>query len=422
MTQLFADLIIEHASQLLTLKTLKDKPVLVPVINDLGIIEDGSIAVDSETGRIVATGKTEEVLSLVTLKEGGKRLSARGKIVLPGFVDPHTHVVFGGSRIEEINMRLQGKTYQEIQQAGGGIHFTVSATRRAAKSDLLEKAEHILHAMLRHGTTTLETKSGYGLNTENELKSLEIIRELAINHVIDIVPTFLGAHLVPEEYLYDRKGYIKLLIEEMLPAIMDLAEFCDVFCEDKAFSIEEAREILLAGKACGLLPKIHAEQLSYLGGAELAAEVNAISADHLEYISLEGMKRMAEEKVVAVILPGATFFLNMERYPPVRDMIEKGVPVALATDYNAGSCWTYSMQMVMSLACIKLKMTPEEAIVASTINSACALKRENFIGSLETGKKADLLISDISDYTHMPFYFGTNQVLTVIKNGKIVFL
>jgi imidazolonepropionase len=417
MSEISADLIIENATQLLTLNTSKNRPVLRPVKEDLGIIEDGFIAID-ETGKIIATGKTGE--RDISLKPGGTRISARGKVVMPGFVDPHSHIIFGGSRIEEVKMRLAGKTYLEIQEAGGGINFTVSATRKASEEELLDRAGHIVSSMLRHGTTTLETKSGYGLNKEVELKTLRIIKELNEKHRMDIVSTFLGAHLVPKEFLNNRQDYIKLLIEEMMPAVEGLAEFCDVFCEKGAFSVDEAREILLAGKACGLLPRIHAEQLSCLGGAELAGEIKALSADHLEYISNEGIASMAENGVVAVLLPGATFFLNLEKYPPARKMIEEGVPVALATDYNAGSCWTYSMQMIMSLACIKMKMTPEEAIIASTVNSACALKMDHIVGSLETGKYGDIIICNVPDYSLLPFYFGTNQVVTVIKKGKIV--
>ena len=418
MSEIFADLIIEHAAQLLTLNTSKTGPVLRPVKEDLGIIEDGFIAID-DTGCIIATGKTGDIN--ISLKPGGRRISAAGKIVMPGFVDPHSHIVFGGSRIEEIKMRLAGKTYLEIQKAGGGINFTVSATRNASEGELLDRAEQVISFMLKHGTTTLETKSGYGLNKEIEIKMLHIINELNKKYQMDIVSTFLGAHLVPKEFLNNRTEYIGLLIEEMMPAVAGLAEFCDVFCEEGAFSVEEARKILLAGKACGLLPRIHAEQLSCIGGAELAGEIKALSADHLEYISREGIASMAANGVVAVLLPGATFFMNLDRYAPARTIIEEGVPVALATDYNAGSCWTYSMQMIMSLACIKMKMTPEEAIVASTVNGACALKREEFVGTLETGKYGDVIICDVPDYSLLPFYFGANHVVTVIKKGKVVF-
>lgn len=418
MSEIFADLIIEHAAQLLTLNTSKTGPVLRPVKEDLGIIEDGFIAID-DTGCIIATGKTGDIN--ISLKPGGRRISAAGKIVMPGFVDPHSHIVFGGSRIEEIKMRLAGKTYLEIQKAGGGINFTVSATRNASEGELLDRAEQVISFMLKHGTTTLETKSGYGLNKEVEIKTLQIIKKLNEKYYMDIVTTFLGAHLVPKEFAHKREEYIKLLIEEMIPSVKDLAEFCDVFCEEGAFSVEEARKILLAGKACGLLPRIHAEQLSCIGGAELAGEIKALSADHLEYISREGIASMAANGVVAVLLPGATFFMNLDRYAPARTIIEEGVPVALATDYNAGSCWTYSMQMIMSLACIKMKMTPEEAIVASTVNGACALKREEFVGTLETGKYGDVIICDVPDYSLLPFYFGANHVVTVIKKGKVVF-
>ncbi len=418
MSEIFANLIVEHAAQLLTLNTSKTMPVLRPVKEDLGIIEDGFVAID-DTGCIIATGKTGDIN--VSLKPGGRRISARGMVVMPGFVDPHSHIVFGGNRIEEIKMRLAGKTYLEIQKAGGGINFTVAATRGASEEELLDRAGQVISFMLKHGTTTLETKSGYGLNKEVEIKMLHIINELNKKYQMDIVSTFLGAHIVPKEFLNNRNEYIRLLIEEMMPAAGEVAEFCDVFCEEGAFSVDEARKILLAGKSMGLLPRIHAEQLSCIGGAELAGEIRALSADHLEYISREGINSMAANRVVAVLLPGATFFMNLDRYAPARTMIEEGVPVALATDYNAGSCWTCSMQMIMSLACIKMKMTPEEAIVASTVNSACALNREDSVGTLETGKYGDLIICDVPDYALLPFYFGANHVVTVIKKGKVLF-
>ena len=421
MSEILADLIIEEASQVLTLKKIKDFPVIKPASEDLGIIENGAVACDG--GKIVAIGSTDELKKTVSLREGGKKISARGKILMPGFVDPHTHVVYGGSRIEELKMRIAGKTYQEIQEAGGGIHFTVNATRRADREELRADAVKFFDAMLRHGSTTVETKSGYGLDVENEIKTLEIIKEINESHPVDIVPTFLGAHLVPIEYKDDRKGFVKLVNEEMLPPVAErkLAEFCDVFCEKKAFDVDESREILLAGRKMGLTPKIHADELYSSGGSELAGEIKAISADHLNYISSDGIKALAENGVVATLLPGTSFFLNLDRYPPAREMIEKGVAVALATDYNAGSCWTFSMQMIISLACIKMKMTPEEAIIGATINSACALNKQDRRGSLEVGKEGDIIICDVHDYSHLPFYFGTNQVLTVIKNGKIVF-
>ncbi len=421
MPEIFADLIIEDASQLLTFKKIRSFPLIKPDVKDIGIIPEGSVACDG--GKIVATGSGAHIKSTVRLKPDGKRISARGKIVLPGFVDPHTHVIYGGSRIEEVKMRIQGKTYQEIQEAGGGIHSTVEATRKASNEELKERGIRFFDAMLRHGTTTVETKSGYGLDIHNELRTMEIIKEINEIHPVDIVPTFLGAHLVPLEYKDNRKDFVKLVTDEMIPLVAErnLAEFCDVFCEKKAFTVEESREILLAGKEKGFIPRIHADELFSSGGSELAGEIKAISADHLNYISPGGIKALSENKVVGTLLPGTSFFLNLDRYPPAREMIEEGVPLALATDYNAGSCWTYSMQMIISLACIKMKMTPEEALVSATVNSACAVKREHLVGSLETGKCADIIICDLPDYSHLPFYFGTNQVITVIKKGKIVF-
>jgi len=420
---MFADILIEHASQLITINTKKAKPIIRPQKEDLGIVEDGAVAIDSEKGEIISVGTTEKVKSQVSLKSDGTVISASGKVVMPGFVDPHTHIVFGGTRLKEIIMRLEGKTYKEIQEAGGGIHYTVNATRKANDETLYDRAFETLDSMLQHGTTTVEIKSGYGLNTEDELRTLRIIKELDKNHEMDIISTFLGAHLVPVEYINNRKEYVKLLTGEMIQKVAKekLADFCDVFCEDKAFTVEESREILLKGKSLGLHPRIHADELGASGGSELAGEIKAISADHLNYIPEKGISALADNGVIAILLPGTSFFLNLDRYPPAREMIEKGVPVALATDYNAGSCWTYSMQMIISLACIKLKMTPEEAVIASTINPACALKKEHILGSLENGKKADIIICNVSDYEHMPFHYGTNQVFSIIKNGKILF-
>lgn len=418
---LMADLIIENAGQLVTLAGLKELPVLKPDISHLAIIEDGAVA--CENGKIVDIGRTFEINSRVSLKEKGKRISASGKLVCPGFIDPHSHVIYGGSRVKELQMRLQGKTYVEIQEAGGGIHFTVNATRNTSKEELKARGREIFLAMLRHGTTTLETKSGYGLNLEKELETLEIIKELDEELEMDLVPTFLGAHLVPEEYLDKREDFVELLIKEMIPEVArnNLAEFCDVFCENKAFNVKESREILLAAKEKGMIPRIHADELFSSGGSELAGEIGAISADHLNFISEEGIKSLAENRVIATLLPGTSFFLNLDRYPPARKMIDQGVAVALATDFNAGSCWTYSMQMIITLACLKMRMTPEEALIAATINPACAINRENIAGSVEPGKKADMIICQVPDYSHLPFYFGTNLINTVIKNGKIVF-
>jgi imidazolonepropionase len=318
-------------------------------------------------------------------------------------------------------MKIQGETYEEISRKGGGILKTVRATRKASKEKLVENANIILNRMLAFGTTTVEAKSGYGLTVEDELKSLEIIRSLNETHAMDIVPTFLGAHAVPPEYTSNPEGYVKLLAGSLIPLVSEkrLAEFCDVFCEREFFSVEQSRTILEAAKKCGMKLKVHADELSDLGGARLAVDVGAISADHLLHTSTENMRAMAGAGVIAILLPATPFSLMIERYADARKMINEGVAVAIATDLSPNSM-TESMQMIITLACLKMKMLPEEAIVASTINAAHALDRAYEVGSIEVGKKADLLIADVPNYRHIPYHFGVNLVNTVIKNGKIL--
>jgi len=389
-------------------------------MEELGIIEDGAVGVSE--GRIVAVGKTDEVLRQIKVDGQTKIIDAQDKIVLPGFVDCHTHPVFVETREEEFEMRIKGKSYQEIAKAGGGIKSSVKALRSKSKEELIQLALPRLNRMLSYGTTTIEAKSGYGLSFEDEIKMLEVIQELNRIHPVDLIPTFLGAHEVPEEYQDRRSEYIQLLTQEMIPEVVKrkLAVFCDIFCERGVFEIEESKEILTVAKEHGLKLKLHADQFSPLGGAKLAAQLGAVSADHLEFVDDEGIRMMKKAGVVGVLLPGACFGLGMKEYPPARKMIGEGMAVALATDFNPGSSMTESLPMILSLSCLMMKMTPAEAVVASTINSAHAVDKAKEVGSIEVGKKADLVIWNVKNYKEIPYHFGVNLVDQVIKDGKVI--
>jgi imidazolonepropionase len=409
------DLIIKNAEELLTLSpSFKEE-------SGLGIIHHGAVGI--KKGRIFWVGKTEEISGKFSLSRNGREIDGTGKVVMPGLIDAHTHLIFAGSRENEFEQRIQGLSYQEIAERGGGILLTVEATRNSSFDQLRSLGEKRLDRMLSKGVTTVEAKSGYGLSLQDEMKILRVMKALQESHPIDIVPTFLGAHTVPKEFREDRAHYVDLLTKEMIPKVAQerLAEFCDVFCEEKAFTPEESKRILETGKRYGLKPKIHADQLSSGGGAELAAEVNAYSADHLEYASPEGIKKMAEKGVTAVLLPGASFFLSMKKYPPARDMIEQGVVVSLATDLNPGSSMTESLPMMMTMGCTMYKLLPKEVIQAATIHAARSMGREKEIGSLEVGKQADILLLDIPNYRYLPYHFGVDHVETVIKKGKIIY-
>jgi imidazolonepropionase len=414
------NLIIKNARQLLTLRSVQKGPRTKDGMEDLGIIEDGAVAISGD--KIVAVGKTKGVLDEIKITDETKVIDAKDRVVLPGFVDCHTHPVFAGTREDEFEMRIKGKTYQEIAASGGGIKSSVKSLRAKTKEELIQLALPRLDRMLSYGTTTIEAKSGYGLSLEDEIKMLEVIKELNKSHPIDLIPTFLGAHEIPEEYKNDRKKYIKLITEKMIPEVAKrkLAVFCDIFCEKGVFDIGESREILKAAKSHGLGLKLHADQLSALGGSKLAAELGAISADHLEFIDDDGIEKMKESGVIGVLLPGACFGLGIREYPPARKMIQRGLPVALATDFNPGSSMTESMPIILSLACLMMRMTPAEAIVASTINSAYAVDKGNDIGSIEMGKKADLVIWNVQNYKEIPYHFGVNLVDRVIKNGEVI--
>jgi len=408
-------LLIEHAGELLTLSdSFKDE-------STLGIVRDGAIAIRGE--KILWVGETPHIPKALLDGPGVKVIEAKGKVVMPGLIDPHTHFVFAGSREDEFEMRIRGRSYLEIAERGGGILSTVEATRKASFDELYALGTKRLNRMLSKGVTTVEGKSGYGLSLQDELKILEVMKALRTHHPVEIVSTFLGAHALPKEFKNNRGRYVDLVIEEMIPRIAQegIAEFCDVFCEEKAFSLDESRKILEAGKRFGLKPKIHADQLTPGGGAELAAEVGAYSADHLEYVSDRGIEWMAEKGVTAILLPGATFFLAMKQCPPARRMLERGVSVALATDFNPGSSMTESLPLIMTMGCTLFRMTPQEVIKAVTIHAARSLDREKRIGSFEVGKQADILIFDIPNHKYLPYHFGVDHVELVIKKGQIVY-
>lgn len=406
-----------NAEELLTLADGGLKPRTGRQMHELGIVRDGAIAI--REGRIVAVGKTRDVTRAFRAENV---VSAKGKVVLPGFVDPHTHLVFAGSREDEFQMRVEGASHMEILGSGGDTLKIVKETRRAKVEKLVDLGLERLDAMLAHGTTTLEAKSGYGLSTADELKILEATRRLNQLHCVNVVSTFMGAHAVPPEYSGNSEEYVGLIVGDTIPKVVEkgLAEFCDVFCERGVFSLEQAKRILVRGRNHGLKPKIHADKMSTLGGAEIAADVGAVSAEHLLFSSVEGIKAMAEKGVIAVLLPAAAFSLMMGRYADARLMIDSGVPVALGTGFNA-DCWVETQQLVIAMACHFMRMTPAEAITASTVNAAHAVNRAGEVGSLEMGKKADVIVLNAPNHKFLGYRFGVNLVDRVIKNGRLVF-
>jgi imidazolonepropionase len=415
-------LILKNVFELVTLNGSDNKPRIGKAMSDLGIIKNGSLIVSSGIIKWVGESKYLNDNLLDALDETEiQEIDCSRNTVLPGLIDPHTHIVFGGSRENEFAMRCAGKSYGEIALAGGGIKSTVKATRELDNETLMSKAIKHLDRMLEYGTTTIEAKSGYGLSTFHELKILRILRELQNSHPMEIISTFLGAHTVPQDT--DKQDYLDLVLNEMIPAVKDeaLAEFCDVFCEKGAFSVEESERILLKGKEFGLKPKIHADQLSESGGSQVAARVKAISADHLDYISQDSMNQIKNSGTIAVLLPGCVHFLGLSRYAPARKFIESEIPIALATDLNPGTCYTESLPIIMNIACSHMKMSPEEVITACTINAAHAIDRAKNIGSLEPGKKADITIFDCDSYKMIPYHFGVNLVDKTIKDGVVVY-
>lgn len=412
-----ADLIIKNAKELLTLQG-PDKARIKEEMNKLGIIVNGAVAVTD--GQITEIGESDYITEKYTSE---KMIDASGKVVMPGFVDPHTHPVFVHTREKEFEMRLQGKTYVEISKAGGGILSSINAVRQATEDELYELAEKRIRKMIQCGTTTLEAKSGYGLTTESEIKMLQVIKKLQNHLPLDIVPTLMGAHEIPLEYRTDRNGYIQLMIQEMMPEVkkLGLAKYVDIFTEDHVYTVEESRVILQAAQKLGFEVRMHADEIMPIGGAELAGELQAVSADHLGACSDQGIEAMIKGGTIAVLLPGTLFSLGHKNYARARDMIDMGLPVAIATDYNPGSCNCDNMQFIITLSCIQMKMSIPEAITASTFNAACAIGMNHVVGSLEPGKQADILIMDMPSYQFLPYHFGSNNVQTVIKKGEVIF-
>ncbi len=387
-------------------------------MDDAGIIYDAGIAI--KDGRILEVGPSDKIEKKYTWDEA---IDAGGQILTPGFVDSHSHPVFVHTREDEFAMRLAGKSYVEISLAGGGIRSSIAATRAASVEELVELSVPRIQKMIPLGTTTLEAKSGYGLSLESELKQLKAIAELAKILPIDIVCTFMGAHEYPSEYEKDHEGYLRILIDEMIPAVKEqgIAEFCDIFTEAHVFSIEESRWVLRAAKEHGLKLKMHADEIAWIGGAELAAEMGCVSADHLGAASDQGIMALKAAKVIPTLLPATLFSLASKTYARGRFMIDSGLSVAIATDYNPGSCNCDSMPFTMSLACLQMGFTPIEALSAATINAACALDRGDQVGSLEVGKLADIIFWDIPSLNFIPYHLGSSHIVKVLKRGRTIF-
>ncbi|MCO1600909.1 imidazolonepropionase [Desulfosporosinus nitroreducens] len=415
---MYADLLIHSAQLMATLRGYSDGPACGEGMSEIGLIEDGAVAI--REGKIVAVGTTEEVRAGGWAGPDTRQISALGKVVTPGFVDPHTHVLYAGSRENELSLKLKGVPYLEILKQGGGILSTVRSTKLATDEEIKAQTSRRLRTMLSMGTTTVEAKSGYGLMVDEELRALRLIHELDGEQAVDLVPTFMGAHAVPSGY--SEEEFTNYIVDVMLPQVAaeDLAEFCDVFCEPGVFSLESSERILVKAKELNFKLKMHADELASAGGAELAAKLGVISADHLLQASDEGIAALARQGVIAVLLPATSFNLAKNSYARAREMIRAGAPVALATDSNPGSSPTESMPLVITLACLYLRLTPEEALAGCTINAAHAIGRANQVGSLEVGKQGDVLILDIPNLNYLPYHFGSNPVETVIKRGKVV--
>lgn len=417
-----ADLLITHASQLLTIPAHDHGPQRGDRLGDLAIIADGALAISD--GAIVALGPT---VDLAARYPAAPIIDAGGRVVMPGFVDPHTHVVFAGDRANEFERRIAGATYMEIMNAGGGIMSTVRATRAASVEELVDQTRARLDRMLAHGTTTAEAKTGYGLETAAELKMLDAIARLDAQHPIDLVPTFLGAHAIPAEYQGRADAYTDLVVEEMLPAFAHQQPtadgqplFVDVFCEDGAFTLAQSRRILEKAQALGFALKIHVDEFEPLGGTRLGVELGAISVDHVVTTPAEEIALLGKSNTIAVSLPGTPFGLAQRGYTPAKSILAAGGALALATDINPGTTWNESLQLIVALACRYLPLTQAQALAAATINAAYAIGRGDAIGSLEIGKQADVLIMDVNDYRSIGYRYGTNLVQTVIKRGQVL--
>lgn len=412
------DLLVLDAAQVVTVASGPRGPAIGrAAMNDLGVVEDASVAVHA--GKVVAIGPTNEIMRTY---RSTRRVHAHGRVVLPGFVDAHTHPCFAKWRDDEFARRCRGESYEEILAAGGGILASAKALQMTPEEDLVEHLKRVYEHALLHGTTTIEAKSGYGLTPDSERKSLKAIRRAAKAVPLDVVPTFLGAHAIPEEYGLRRQEFVRLVTRTMIPRIASerLAVFCDVFCEEGVFTPAETETILRAGKRAGLRPKVHADEMKDTGGAALAARVGATSAEHLGAANPAGIRAMAAAGVVAVLLPTTSVFLRLPKKPDARGMIEAGCPVALATDFNPGSSPTANLALSAALGCSMLSMTPEEAITAITRNAAAAVGLPDWAGQIAVGRPADLVLLDAPSYVHLPYRMGTNLVHTVIRHGKVV--
>ncbi|HOX44795.1 MAG TPA: imidazolonepropionase [Myxococcota bacterium] len=415
-----ADLVLENIGQLLTMDPASGGPgdeEHDPVAG-LGLILDGALAAQGD--RLVWAGRQRDLGSHVACTPGARRVDLGGRVALPGLVDCHTHLVFAGSRANEFARRVGGSSYEEILAAGGGIHATVKATREASPEQLLALGLKRLDRFLGFGVTTLEAKSGYGLDTDTELKILRVASELGEAHPVDVVPTFLGAHVVPREHRHAREGYLDLVCQEMLPRVAEegLARFCDVFCDQGAFSLPEARRVLEAGLALGLRPKLHGEQLARTGAVELAIELGALSVDHLEHADAAAAVKLAASGTAAVLLPGATYFLGRKDYADGRMLADAGCRVAVSTDFNPGSCLTENLPLMLNMACLQNRLYPREAILGATRFAAEALGLGEEAGSLAPGRLADVLVLDTTDYRNLIYHFGVNHTHLVFKRGK----
>jgi imidazolonepropionase len=411
-------LLITGCRQLVTLRGAA--PRRGKALRDLGIIKDGALLI--RDGKVAAVG-TRRAIERHKSAKRARKLDFGGRVVMPGFVDSHTHLVFAGNRAEEYEKRIAGATYEQIAKSGGGILSTVRKLRAADADALFSHASSCLKEFAAHGTTTVEAKSGYGLDAESELKILRVLDALRRHSWFEVVPTFMGAHVLPPEFAKRPDAYVELLAHKLIPYVAreGLAEFCDVFCDRGAFTVKQARRILTAGRACGLVPRIHAEQLARTGGARLAVELHAASADHLEKVNAADIRALAKSDVACTLLPGCCFHLGLASYAPARKLIDAGAIIAMATDFNPGTSPTLNMQMVLSLACKQMRMTPAEALSAATINAAYSLRRADRVGSLEVGKFADIAVFDVEDYREIPYYFGVNRCRTTIKRGQIIF-
>ena len=412
-------LFFRNAGQLVTLSG-RPVPRRGPDLGELGILRGGAVLTRGPI--IVAVGRTRD-LEADARRLRARAIDCRGRVVMPGFVDSHTHLVFAGSRVDDFEERLRGRTYEEIAASGGGITLSARLLGEASTRQLCARACHFLEQLAAHGTTTVEVKTGYGLSVANEMKTLRAIERLRKQSPLEIVPTLLAAHAVPAQYRKRPRAYVDMVARRLMPAVAKnrLAEFIDCFCERLAFSVADCRRVLAAGVRHGLIPRLHAEQLSRTGGARLANELDAASADHLDHVNRSDIRALARSSVVATLVPGANFHLGLRTYPPARRLIEAGAAVALATDFNPGTSPTVNMQFILSLACSAMRMTPAEALSAATINAAYSLRRADRLGSLEPDKQADLAVMDVDDYRKIPYYFAWNHCVMTVKRGLIIY-